>query len=628
MADQPISLEDAMSNMAKVAPKGAAADQKPISLEDAMKAHSELPPPKKTEEKKALPAISRGAIEDENKQIAAGQFTSPYWDSYSKENNLGEASIDDADRVSFKNEKGEWEQSDTKHHVGLKNPETGKLHVFKRSEDTDYGPIKGALMGIGQFFQRGLASTTPATAGTAPTSAAQRALMAAKTIEDNTGVAVPVSKAAVSENPISQLGAKAVSVVPGAGSAFERAAGATEHGLATAAEEVASTAGHTTNAAETGEVARQGLKNYVAPKREGGVLAQRVTDAYDKVDALVDPAATTPLNNTRKVAQDIVSEATARESPQPISTAVKEVLGAATNPKGLTYESLKSLRTRIGEMMESAGADTSKQELQRLYRSLSDDMRAHVQSTGGPRAVQVWERANRMASAAAERRNQLSTILGTDRKSDEATFGAILKAASTGGGANVRLLATARKALRPDEWGEVVGGAIRGLGRDTKGEFDAGKFIRDYAKMSDEGKNVLFGESSPMRKSLESISQVAETFPKINKLAGSSGETAHTGLIGLLLHDPVKALGTVLGGRALAGMFAREATAENVAKFMQSYKLLATKPTRANLVVFNNAANAWNKDAAEEDRQKISEITDVIAGSARKAIVGLSPFGK
>lgn len=626
MAEQPISLEDAMKNMAKVGP--APAEQKPVSLEEAMKAHSELPPPKVKSVEKPLPAISRGAIEDENKQIAAGQYTSPYWDSYSHENNLGEASVDDADRVSFKNDKGEWEQSDTKHHVGLKNPETGRLHVFKRSEDTDYGPIKGALMGMGQFLQRGFGSTSPATAGTAPITAAQRALIAAKKIEDNTGVAVPVSKAAVTESPIAQLGARSVSVIPGASGAFEKAAGATEHGLATAAEEVASTAGHTTSAAETGEVARQGLKNYVAKRNEGGILARRVSDAYDKVDALVDPAATNPLNNTHKVVQDIVSAAEARESPQPISTAVKEVLGAVTNPKGLTYESLKSLRTKVGEMLESASADTSKQELQRIYKGLSDDMRAHVQTHGGPRALTVWERANRMASAAAERRNQLSTILGTDRKSDEATFGAILKAASTGGGANVRLLATARKALRPDEWGEVVGGVIRGLGRDTKGEFDASKFIRDYAKMSEEGKNVLFGEGSPIRESLESISHVADTFPQINKLAGSSGETAHTGLIGLLLHDPVKALGTVLGGKAIAGMFARQATAENMAKFMQSYKLLALKPTRANLVVFNNAANAWNKDAAEEDRQKISDMTDVIAGAARKTIVGLSPFGK
>lgn len=612
-----IPLADAYKN---VAPPP---DAKSISLEDAYKnaPAADIEPTKHTKS-----AFERGVIEDENKQLAAHQFTSPYYNEYKNEKHLGEATTDDSGMVTYTDKDGKTKNLDADKHVVLKNPEDGKHHVFERSEDTDYGPVKGRLMMLGQMVQRGLASTTPVTGGTAALSAAQRAIQAQKAISETTGVTVPVSRAAVQPG----LLARTLSHVPGVNTTFEKAAQGTAAGLEQASTAAAEGVGAAKTASEAGSAVRGGLQNYVAPAKDNGVLAQKVGAAYDKVDSLVNQTAKMPLSNTMKVAQDLNLERLATERPDEYGAAVKEVMGAVTNPNGLTYSSLKTLRSVIGEKLGAATSEMDKTDLKRLYKGLSDDMRDLISTHGSPRATQLWERANDMHVAGIARRDTLSKILGNTNKSDEATFATMQKLASTKTMADAKTLATARKSLNPDEWSELASGIVSRLGRTGEGAtsvFDPTKWAKDYAGISEAGKNIMFGGATPLRRALDNIHKLSSEWSTMRNLGREPGEMSHVALVagglesvreGGGLVGAVKLLSAVAGLKGVAAFLSRPATAANVAKYMQSYKLMAMTPTKGNLVALNEAVNAMAKDAAEGDREKVGDAASTAYDYAKK----------
>lgn len=611
---EPVPVSEVYKNL----PAAPPAESKSVSVEDVYK---NLPAP---DAKEAPAPRKRGsdemmATETENKRLGGSQFTSPYFHDY-KDRDLGEATIDDADRVHYKDKEGKLVPADHKNHVVLKDPDSGKPHVLERSDDTNYGPILGRIMGLGGFLQEGLASTSPVTGGVGVT-AAQKALQAQKAIADTTGVSVPVSRAAVEPG----VAARALSHIPGVNTTFEKAAAGTAQGLERASSAAADTMGTAKTPTDAGEAARGALQSYVAPKKDGGVLAQKVGAAYDKVDALVDQTAKHPLANTMKVAQDLNTERLAMEKPDEFGSAVKEVLGAVTNPDGLTYSSLKNLRSSIGEEMAKASSDASKSELKRLYKGLSDDMRDLVGTHGGPRATQLWERANTMARAGEARRETLAKVLGNDSRSDEGTFASLMRLASTNTSADAKTLVTARKSMPPDEWSEVVAGTVARLGRTGEGTtstFDPNKWTRDYSRISEAGKNILFGESSQLRKALDNIHELSTAWPKMANLGREPGETSHVVLVAAGLESmregPFRLLSAITGAKAMAKFLSRPATAANVAKWMQSYKVMAITPNKANLVLLNEATNLLSKDAAEGDRDKIGAAATSAASYAKE----------
>jgi hypothetical protein len=78
------------------------------------------------------------------------------------------------------------------------------------------------------------------------------------------------------------------------------------------------------------------------------------------------------------------------------------------------------------------------------------------------------------------------------------------------------LLSQARKALPPDEWGEVASAIVARLGRDVEGNFSADRFLTGWGKLSGQGKAVLFG--GDVRKSLDDIATVSSRFQSILSL--------------------------------------------------------------------------------------------------------------
>src|ERR1700759_4198358 len=155
-------------------PRDPPPQKQPVSVEEIYKNAGTEPP---AEPEPTTTPDEQMLIDRENKRLAYGQFTSPFLKDYKPENKVGEASTGwDDDIVRYKDEKGKLQETDSDNHVVLRDAKDGKYYVYKRSDDTDYGPIYGRILGFGNFLSEGLATTTPVTGGTAPLTVAQRVL--------------------------------------------------------------------------------------------------------------------------------------------------------------------------------------------------------------------------------------------------------------------------------------------------------------------------------------------------------------------------------------------------------------------------------------------------------------------
>lgn len=615
-------------------------------------------------EKAAAPKPDKGIVErigdnfrtaeisDSNKRLGDIQFTSQTPDKDSlvapaiHGPDLNGDEKDDSYYFKTKDESGKeyYQQADKNKHVVFRDPDSGEYNIYNRDKDQDRGAISGRLIGLGHFVQEGFNAGAPTRLPSTVTSLTkgQEALNAANTIRETTGTRVPVPQNMVTESKVAPVLAHTAEAIPGGGAPFEQAAAGFEHGVEGATNRAAGI--NTSNAAPTaeaaGQTARGAIEDYAKPK--DGVLAQRVSDAYDKVDALVSPEAKHDLANTRAVAQDLQTryEATGQEGFNPT---IQKVLGAATHPEGVTYQGLKDLRSQVGEMLEGgtkiSETGVSDKELRGLYKGLTDDMRDLVGSQGGPRATQLWNRANNYAKLASQRREQLGKILGANR-SDEGIFGSILTKAGSTNSADANTLALAKKSMPADEWNEIASAAVGRLGR-TKGTggdtFDVGKFVSDYSKLSDRGKSILFGDNQRLRKALDAINDLAQYNEPVRHpgpiahlisagavLGHAGGAEGVVGKMGQVLH----VLGAVTGVRVLGRMLSKPATAESVAKWMQSYKIMTLKPTKGSVTLFQRASQGLANNAAQEDRENIGAAASTGVDILKKLVTLVSPMGR
>lgn len=554
-------------------------------------------------------------IEGENKQLAGSQFTLPYFGAH-KDNLVGDAVIGDDNQVYTHGPNGQWVPTDKNKQVVLRDPSDGKYKVFNRTEDTDLGPISGRALAIGGLINEG-AATAPLGGIAAPLSAGEKAAKAAGAIEKATGVAVNVPKTGVTESTIPRVVERTISHIPGGGGPMTRGAEGMAGGLDSAAHETAALpTGVVGSAEEAGQAARFGINERIKPGEEG-MFNQATKSYYDKVDSLIkDPAARSPLTNTLAKVQDIASRFSATER-EGLPESIKSVLGAVTHPEGLTYQALKDLRTSVGEdIKQVVNSGMSNGELKQIYGSLTDDLRATIQSQGGKRGVAAWEKANAQAAVVARSRERLAKVIGVKEtsKSDEAIFNTLHRMAGSTASADAKTLALARRSMSPSEWSEVSSGVAARLGRAggaADGAFNPTKFVSDYAKLSPAGKNLMFGEGTQMRKALDAITELSgKPWSQAKEVAKPPGEVGH--LVGLagIWHHLTGALGAISGANVMARILSRGNTAENAAKMMRSEKLMRLTPTRTNVIAFNNAARVLTTDAASTARDQLGWAKD------------------
>jgi hypothetical protein len=575
-------------------PAGAPVTAQPSDVPSGWDLEKPPPPPR--------PLGSRLLADQENQILAATQGTTPIIEAH-KPNYLGEANFGETtdslgqSDVGYEDKEGKFHETDKSKHIVLRDPNDNKWKVFERTPETNEGRLSSA----GRFLIQG-SGAGPVRFGI-PAAVPENIAAGARLGMEN------YPRAVSSSSPTVRYMGQVVGGIPGGSPVREKTvAGVAE--LGQKVEEEASKLGSATN-----EQAGAGLRaGYGQAFSKEGDITKQVSGAYDAVEKLVDPKATSPLTATAGRVSDILTRRS--EWTSDTGKAVDMVQDALKRPDGLTFAGVKDLRTSIREALERVPEGASKNELKYIEGGLSEDLRSAAQNTGGAEAVTAFDRANASAKFAAAWQKKIASVIGSDVRSNENIADSVRAMANTKGG-DLNKLALIRGAVPTDVWGDVASRAMSQLGKNKKGEFSHAIFLNDWNGLSDTGKNILFGKSVPF---LNDIATVSRDFEKAGKLANTSqtaGHLVHMGAMFAFLEGafrgdvktPLKVVAGVLGGNMLSRILSNPAQAASVAQWTRSYRTLATRATPRTLAAFdiatrNLANNTGNDPAQFEEKVK------------------------
>lgn len=423
---------------------------------------------------------------------------------------------------------------------------------------------------------------------------------------------VDVPRAVATDSRALQAAGAGLRNVPFAGEPLMQASEKTLQQLGGAADEVAR-GFSPASAAEAGGAAREALT--VGWK---GKTTANLDKLYGRVDELVKSDTVIPLEGTRGVIAKITADRAAQRINDP-GKAASFVLDAVQDPAGLTYEGIKGLRTRVGEMLKDKNAlatsGVSEQELKAVYGGLSDDLRGVVKAGGGDKALSAFETANGYAAAVAERQKRLQAVVGG--ASDESVLERLAAAASSKGRADIELLTKARRSVGGEAWDDVAGAVVSRLGRDVEGQFSPQRFLTDYSKLSAEGKAVLFNSTGKgdLARSLNDIATISSRFKDLQKYANPSGTGRQAGFTGFgaaLATEPVMAITGVLGANVVSRILASPPSASSMAKWVAAYEKAATAPSPGSAALLERATR--NLSATAGVPITVESIVQSLAG--------------
>ncbi len=464
---------------------------------------------------------------------------------------------------------------------------SGEVTEPKQLTPEDYYAL-GSLATMGSLTSFRLGGLKPAAAAVSDVTAAGQRL----------GIDVP--RGAVSTGVASQTATRVTNAVPIGGAPLRSASKSALEDLKAAAAGVKSDLGGGSVYA-AGQNIEQGLTAFAGPK---GALSQRVSEAYNKVDAFVDPAATGDLTATMALVQKATNAAAAAGVPP--GKVVETVTEAATRPGGLTYEGIKTLRTKIGEWVDdkplAATAGVSAKEAEAAYAALSADLRNIVEKAGGKEGLAAWEAANASAAAAGEVRTALSKILKTGNEGEGALFTRLVGMAGSGARADIDTLALAREAVGDKNWSEVLSAMVEKWGFDQEGTFSPQMFVQQWGKVTPEAKAVLFKTAAEQKQvaALDDIAKVSTVAARLRTLSapppamitGALGMSGTAAAIGAMSPQNFGVVATsVLGARVISNVLAKPEGAAAFAQWARAWEGFAAKPVEGTAGALGSAAN-------------------------------------
>ena len=296
-----------------------------------------------------------------------------------------------------------------------------------------------------------------------------------------------------------------------------------------------------------------------------------------------------------------------RMTPEQIEARVQGMLTSKVDGQ-LPYESLKKLRTLVGQEISDGGlvADVPKSKWRALYAALSDDLGTAAEQAG-PAAQQAWSRANQYTKASIQRLEQLESVVNRD--APEKIFKAATSGLSDGGTQIQRLM----KSMPTSNRREVTAAVLQRLGRarnsaqNEMGEaFSPETFLTNLAAMSPPARDALFANSGfpGLRKRVEIMGQMAALRRDgAQVFANPSGTARQTALIGgmsgLMASIATGNIGALMGLGAVAA--SAKATAA-IATNPQFVKKVAER------TVMNPAAPAATINAATQSAQAEPQV--------------------
>ena len=258
---------------------------------------------------------------------------------------------------------------------------------------------------------------------------------------------------------------------------------------------------------------------------QGGIQGHLTTDATQET--------------LQRLTNRVAGQASREVMRSPMLGQIDQALADDLANGTLRFQDLRAWRTWVREAQRNEGLrqGLGNAELQQLERALTTDIYASAMNIGGQaandlRAIDRWYRVTN---------NRIQTALQPfdDASGGAQAFRRVIDLASQGGRQNTRQLMQLREALRPDEWRSVSASIMDELGNPNfgnphimePGAFSLENFVRNVGRMSDEGRQALFGPQ--MARELENLARVAGYIKGVRAFAnmsrsGSSLQNAST----------------------------------------------------------------------------------------------------
>jgi hypothetical protein len=239
----------------------------------------------------------------------------------------------------------------------------------------------------------------------------------------------------------------------------------------------------------------------------------------------------------------------------------------------LTFGDLRAWRTWVREAQKeptlAQGIDAG--SLERLEGALTDDIYRSAEAIGGPKALRKLQQADQLYTLGQERIKRVLAPFADPRGTPQSAYQRIIGLASAGGRQNTQALQSLKQSLPDDQWRDVAASIISHLGdvrpgspaAMTPGAFSVENFVTNYAKMSPEGRAVLFGArgggngpATQLSSELDNLAKVAAMQKTIEVAANRSRSGVslqNVATVGSLATPaaPITVMGLV--GQALTG---------------------------------------------------------------------------
>ncbi len=275
---------------------------------------------------------------------------------------------------------------------------------------------------------------------------------------------------------------------------------------------------------------KRGVQKYITQfKTKAGIL-------YDKVDTYIQPTAKVQTNSfdaqlTKTLRQFGDDEEFAEILTTPLYKKLKIALDSSSKRGGMSYGTLKALRTKIGAALDDRQliGDASQGELKQLYGALSDDITLAA-ANHSPEALKAAERASKFWAAG---RSRIDDVLQpvANKKISQDIFQTIMSGSKSG----AQKLRTFKRSLPKEDWDAIVAQQIREMGlaksryQDAAGEvFSPGTFLTNYnnlQKAGNQSAKVLFGgkKYKGLDKAIDNLVTVSASLKDAEKMANTSG---------------------------------------------------------------------------------------------------------
>lgn len=316
------------------------------------------------------------------------------------------------------------------------------------------------------------------------------------------------------------------------------------------------------------------LDDYLPPSTP--ITVSRTKDALAALNADIDgaPALSAMFKNgkiqgvERALASDLNTNTTAYGAQ------------AARKTATLPYESIKKLRTLVGNEIDNATfvSDVPRDKWKALYSALTDDLGDAAQKAG-PDAYGAWKWANKFSRDQLGRLDDLAAVAGRD--TPEKVFNAAMMGTADGDTILQRVVSALPKVNRRDLAAAVVkrmGRATAGNQNDVGDAFSTSTFLTNWNKLSPEARSTLFGRlgEAGLTDELMNLAKVSSNIRDGSRyLANPSGTAPAMARFGLL-GSGLTALGTgrydvlaaILGAPAAANLIARPLVSRALPEFL------------------------------------------------------------